>query len=73
MVNPDKLVIGQVLKITGTASKPPDIVKYKIQTGDTLTQLAKRHKTTVDALIHINPSIKNPNKIYVGQTINLPK
>jgi LysM repeat protein len=73
LVNPDKLVIGQVLKITGTTSKPPDIVKYKIQTGDTLTQLAKRHKTTVDALLHINPSIKNPNKIYVGQTINLPK
>jgi LysM repeat protein len=73
LVNPDKLVIGQVLKITGVASKPPDIVKYKIQTGDTLTQLAKRHKTTVDALLHINPSIKNPNKIYVGQTINLPK
>jgi LysM repeat protein len=73
LTNPDKLVIGQVLKITGAASKPPDIVKYKIQTGDTLTQLAKRHKTTVDALLHINPSIKNPNKIYVGQTINLPK
>jgi len=73
LVNPDKLGIGQVLKITGAASKPPDIVKYKIQTGDTLTQLAKRHKTTVDALLHINPTIKNPNKIYVGQTINLPK
>jgi LysM repeat protein len=73
LLNPDKLVIGQVLKITGVASKPPDIVKYKIQTGDTLTKLANRHKTTVDALLHINPSIKNPNKIYVGQTINLPK
>jgi LysM repeat protein len=73
LVNPDHLAIGQVLKITGVASKPPDIVKYKIQTGDTLTKLANRHKTTVDALLHINPSIKNPNKIYVGQTINLPK
>jgi LysM repeat protein len=73
LTNPDKLSIGQVLKIKGVISKPPDIVKYKIQTGDTLTQLAKRHKTTVDALLHINPTIKNPNKIYVGQTINLPK
>jgi LysM repeat protein len=73
LVNPDKLVIGQVLKITGTTSKPPDIVKYKIQTGDTLITLANRHKTTVAYLMHINPSIKNPNKIYVGQTINLPK
>jgi LysM repeat protein len=73
LVNPDKLVIGQVLKITGTASKPPDFVKYKIQNGDTLITLANRHKTTVAYLMHINPSIKNPNKIYVGQTINLPK
>jgi LysM repeat protein len=73
LVNPDKLVIGQVLKITGTASKPPDIVKYKIQTGDTLITLANRHKTTVNAIMHMNPTIKNPNKIYVGQTINLPK
>jgi LysM repeat protein len=73
LVNPDKLVIGQVLKITGTTSKPPDFVKYKIQNGDTLITLANRHKTTVAYLMQINPSIKNPNKIYVGQTINLPK
>jgi LysM repeat protein len=73
LVNPDKLTIGQVLKITGTSSKPPDFVKYKIQNGDTLITLANRHKTTVAYLMHINPSIKNPNKIYVGQTINLPK
>jgi LysM repeat protein len=73
LVNPDKLAIGQVLKITGVISKPPDFVKYKIQSGDTLITLANRHKTTVAYLMHINPSIKNPNKIYVGQTINLPK
>jgi LysM repeat protein len=69
----DKLSIGQVLKITATATKPPDIVKYKIQNGDTLTSLAKRTKTTIDHLLHINPTIKNPNKIYVGQVINVPK
>jgi LysM repeat protein len=73
LVNPDKLTIGQVLKITGTTSKPPDFVKYKIQNGDTLITLANRHKTTVAYLMHINPSIKNPNKIYVGQVINVPK
>jgi LysM repeat protein len=56
LVNPDKLVIGQVLKITGMISKPPDIVKYKIQTGDTLITLANRHKTTVNAMhMHMNP------------------
>jgi LysM repeat protein len=71
--DPNKLKIGQVLKITATATKPPDIVKYKIQENDTLTSLAKRTKTTIDHLLHINPTIKNPNKIYVGQVINVPK
>jgi LysM repeat protein len=71
--NPNKIYVGQVLKVTGSASKPPDLGKYKIQNGDTLTVLAKRHHTNVDYLLHINPSIKNPNKIYVGQVINIPK
>jgi LysM repeat protein len=72
LADANKIYVGQVLKVSGTTSKPPDIVKYKIQDGDNLTILAKRHKTTIDYLMHINPTIKNPNKIYVGQTINIP-
>jgi LysM repeat protein len=71
--DPNKLKIGQVLKITGTTSKPPDFKKYKILENETLTLLAKRYHTTIDTLLHINPDIKNPNKIYVGQIINIPR
>lgn len=45
---------------------------YKIISGDTLSQIAQRQKTTVAALMAINPQIKNPNLIYAGQSLNLP-
>ncbi len=44
---------------------------YTIQKGDTLSDLAKRFRTTVDALAKRN-NIKNVNKIYAGDTLELP-
>lgn len=41
---------------------------YTVTKGDTLTAIAKKHGTTVDALVAKN-NIKNPNKIYVGQVL----
>ena len=46
---------------------------YKIKSGDTLSQIAKRRGTTLKALLAANPSIKNANKIRVGQTIKMSK
>lgn len=46
----------------------PDTVKR----GDTLSAIAARNHTTVEALLRANPTIKNPNQIYPGQTIVLP-
>ena len=45
---------------------------YKIQTGDTLGGIAKRKKTSVDALLKSNPRIKNPDLIFAGNQLNLP-
>jgi len=44
---------------------------YSIKSGDTLSQIAKRQGTTLKALLAANPSIKNPNKIRVGQKIKM--
>lgn len=41
---------------------------YKIQKGDTLSSIAKKFGTTVQNLVAIN-KIKDPNKIFAGQTI----
>lgn len=44
---------------------------YKIASGDTLSEIAKAHKTTVDAIMKLNPTIKDASKIRAGQTINV--
>jgi len=45
---------------------------YTVKKGDTLSAIAKRYGTTVDALLKANPNIKNPNLIKVGQVIIIP-
>lgn len=45
--------------------------KYTIKSGDTLSQIAKNNGVTVKDLMAANPGIKDPNKIYAGQSINL--
>lgn len=44
-------------------------VTYTVVKGDTLTKIAKKYSTTVSAIVKLNPSIKDPNKIYVGQVL----
>ena len=44
-----------------------------VKSGQTLSQIAKDNGTTLKALLAANPSIKNANKIKVGQKIKLSK
>lgn len=44
---------------------------YTIQPGDTLTKIASRTGTTVDALAKAN-NIANPNLIFAGQNLTIP-
>lgn len=44
---------------------------YIVKKGDTLTAIARRCNTSVNILVELN-NIKNPNKIIVGQVLNLP-
>lgn len=45
---------------------------YRVQSGDTLSQIAARSGVTVDAIMRANPSIRNANLIYANQSIALP-
>ncbi len=45
---------------------------YTIKRGDNLTRIARANNTTIDAILKINPQIKNPDKIYTGKTLILP-
>lgn len=44
--------------------------KYTVKKGDTLTSIAKRYNTTVDALVKLN-DITNPDYIVIGQVLQV--
>lgn len=45
---------------------------YTVIGGDTLYSIARRHGTTVEEMLDLNPAITNPAVIYVGQVLNVP-
>ena len=66
--NPDRLVIGQAILIP---SPPLEPLRYTVQPGDTLYQLALLFNTTVSQIAQANQII-NPNQIAVGTTLLIP-
>lgn len=75
-----KPVISPVKQVVATASQPKQVTQFKpvsggqslVKTGDTLGALAKKFNTSLQTLLRMNPEIKNPNKIYVGQAVRTP-
>jgi nucleoid-associated protein YgaU len=43
-----------------------------VKSGDTLSQIAQKNGTTVEAIMKANPGITDPNLISAGQTLNMP-
>ena len=54
-----------------TLEKKASITIYTIQKGDTLWNLAKKYKTTIDTLVKLN-DIEDPDSIYAGDKIMIP-
>lgn len=48
------------------------MASIQIQRGDTLSQLAAKHGTTVSALMQANSQIKDADLIYAGAQLNIP-
>lgn len=46
---------------------------YTVSEGDTLWDVAKRHGVSLDELVKMNPQIRDPNRISIGQQINVPQ
>ncbi len=80
--NINRIYVGQRLVIPGrsvstapaTGSAPATATGgvYIVQRGDTLSRIAARYGTTVQALMSIN-NIANPDRIWVGQRIAIAK
>jgi len=66
IVDPNKIYVGQILKINGHVQEKTYIVKN----GDTLSGIAKKYNTTYQSIAAKN-GIKNPNVIYPGQVLKI--
>ena len=46
---------------------------YKVKSGDTVSQIAKRMGVRIQDIVAANPNLKDVNKIKVGQSLKIPK
>lgn len=73
--NPNILILGQrlVVPCKGAQPAPPGdaCTWYTVQRGDTLTKVAAKYGSTVQAIAQRN-SLRNVNLIYVGQRLCVP-
>ncbi|MGR6830845.1 LysM peptidoglycan-binding domain-containing protein [Aliivibrio wodanis] len=44
---------------------------YSIKQNDTLSRVAKEHGMELEELLQLNPQIKTPNSLLIGQMINI--
>lgn len=49
-----------------------DCKQYVVVKGDTLDKIAKSFGTTRQVLLALNPAVKNPNRIKIGQVLKVP-
>lgn len=85
IVNPNALVIGQVLAVPGPGNNPPGgtvaptvipnvpigVRTHVVQPGENLFRISLRYGTTINVLMALN-GIVNPNRIFAGQVLRLP-
>ena len=56
----------------GGAVPAPSGRQYtRVRRGDSLFLIARRYGTTVERLVALNPQIKNPNRLFVGQEVRV--
>ncbi len=74
--NPNRIYAGQTLQLRPVASATPASPSaatgsHAVRPGETLTGIARRYGTTVQAIAAAN-RLPNPNRIYPGQRLAVP-
>ena len=59
-------------KVMKQAKPKPKKIIVTVKKGDTLTKIAKKHKTTYPKLFDANKQIKKPDLIYPGEKVRIP-
>jgi len=69
----NRIYVGQKLKIPSGVPAEPQTkpLVYVVKRGDNLEEIARKHGTTIRALMQVN-RIKSRNRIYVGQKLKIP-
>lgn len=50
-----------------------DVAKtIPVERGDTLSRIAKRNSVSLEALLAVNPQIRDPNVLKIGQPVHIP-
>ncbi len=65
-------VLALAMALIGPTATFAQSCTYTVRAGDTLSQIATRQGTTVGAILQVNPTLTNPNRIRVGQQLQLP-
>ena len=66
------IVTGWKLEIPDDSATGQKYVMYTVVHGDNLTKIATMFKTTVKAIVELNPQIKDPNLIITGWVLKVP-
>jgi LysM repeat protein len=61
-----------VTKGGDATAAPAAMAAYTVQKGDTLSSIAREHKTDVDTLLKSNPQIKDRDLIHAGSVMKIP-
>ena len=57
---------------TATIAPSPTPFTYTVKAGDTLSRIAGKYKVAVADILAVNPDMKNPDRLQIGQKIVIP-
>jgi LysM repeat protein len=63
----NKINVGQVIYLSSDTKED----YYFVKKGDTLSSIAKQYNMSLNKLLGLNPDIKNPNLIHIGDKIRV--
>lgn len=63
----NSIKVGQVIYLSSGTNEQ----YYSVQKGDTLSTIARKFNISLNKLLGLNPDIKNPNLIHVGDKIRV--
>ncbi len=71
--NPNRIHPGDSLVLPSSGRAPSsEVGTHTVVRGDTLGEIARGHGVSLPELLRLNPEIRDPNRISVGQAVRVP-